>query len=66
MTSIEGELEIVDPDIARLIELEYERQLSTLNLVASDNYASRASLEAQGSILAYKLAEGYPGKRVCG
>jgi glycine hydroxymethyltransferase len=59
-------LSITDPEIAKIIEMEHKRQVSTLNLVASDNYASTASLEAQGSILAYKLAEGYPNKRVCG
>ena len=59
-------LKLNDPEIAQLIDLEYHRQLSTLNLVASDNYSSFASLEAQGSILSYKLAEGYPNKRVCG
>jgi glycine hydroxymethyltransferase len=52
-----------DSEVARLISLEEERQASTINLIASENYASRAVLETQSSILTDKYAEGYPGRR---
>ena len=55
-----------DPQISRAIELEGKRQRETINLIASENYASRAVLEAQGSFLTNKYAEGYPGKRYYG
>lgn len=53
----------LDPDIAQLIEGELERQRSTLDLVASESVPPRAVLEAQGSILTAKYADGYPGRR---
>ncbi|MDI6711440.1 MAG: serine hydroxymethyltransferase [Bacillota bacterium] len=56
----------VDPEIARAIALETERQRSKLELIASENFVSRAVLEAQGSVLTNKYAEGYPGKRYYG
>ena len=52
-----------DPEVAELICLEEERQSTKLVMIASENYASRAVLEAQGSVLTNKYAEGYPGKR---
>ena len=52
-----------DPDIYNAIKHEEERELRTIDLIASENYASRAVREAQGSILTNKYAEGYPGKR---
>jgi len=55
-----------DPEITRAIGVEAERQKETINLIASENYASRAVLEAQGSFLTNKYAEGYPGKRYYG
>ncbi len=55
-----------DLEIAKLIKQEGERQRFTLSLVASENYASRATLEAQGSIVSNKLSQGYIGNRVCG
>jgi glycine hydroxymethyltransferase len=55
-----------DPDIARLIAAEARRQREGLELIASENYTSRAVLEAQGSILTNKYAEGLPGKRYYG
>jgi glycine hydroxymethyltransferase len=55
-----------DPEISRALDMEKERQRSTINLIASENYASRAVLEAQGSFLTSKYAEGYPGKRYYG
>ena len=55
-----------DPEIARAIQHEVERQRKSIVLIASENYASRAVLEAQGSALTNKYAEGYPGKRYYG
>ena len=56
----------VDPEIARAIELELGRQRDEIELIASENIVSRAVLEAQGSVLTNKYAEGYPGKRYYG
>ncbi|EYF00888.1 serine hydroxymethyltransferase [Chondromyces apiculatus] len=53
----------VDPDIAALIRKEEEYEGRTLRLIASENYASRAVLQATGSVLANKYSEGYPHKR---
>ncbi|NLL58590.1 MAG: serine hydroxymethyltransferase, partial [Firmicutes bacterium] len=53
----------IDPDIARAMEEEKRRQQETVVLIASENYVSRGVLEAQGSILTNKYAEGYPGRR---
>jgi glycine hydroxymethyltransferase len=55
-----------DPEISLAIDSEKKRQQNTLNLIASENYASRAVLEAQGSILTDKYAEGYPHRRYYG
>ncbi len=55
-----------DADIKRIIDAEAERQKRKIVLIASENYASKAVLEAQGSILTNKYAEGYPGKRYYG
>ena len=55
-----------DPEIARAIELELGRQRDGIELIASENIVSRAVLEAQGSVLTNKYAEGYPGKRYYG
>ena len=52
-----------DPEIAEAIELEKERENEKLEMIASENFVSRAVLEAQGSILTNKYAEGYPNKR---
>jgi glycine hydroxymethyltransferase len=59
-------LERSDVEISRAIELERQRQKETINLIASENYASRAVLEAQGTFLTNKYAEGYPGRRYYG
>jgi glycine hydroxymethyltransferase len=59
-------LSLTDPDISCAIDLEGKRQRETINLIASENYASRAVLEVQGSFLTNKYAEGYPGKRYYG
>ena len=59
-------LEKVDPEVARAIDLETRRQAGKLELIASENFVSEAVLEAQGSIMTNKYAEGYPGKRYYG
>ncbi|HJH29080.1 MAG TPA: serine hydroxymethyltransferase [Methanosarcinaceae archaeon] len=56
----------IDPQIAEALEKEAERQDYKLNLIASENYTSRAVMEAQGSIMTNKYAEGYSGKRYYG
>jgi glycine hydroxymethyltransferase len=56
----------IDPDIAQAINNETERQASGLELIASENFVSSAILEAAGSVLTNKYAEGYPGKRYYG
>ncbi len=55
-----------DPEISRALYLEGKRQRETINLIASENYTSRAVLEAQGSFLTNKYAEGYPQQRYYG
>jgi glycine hydroxymethyltransferase len=60
------ELSGADPDIFRAIHSELKRQQEQIELIASENIVSRAVLEAQGSILTNKYAEGYPGKRYYG
>ena len=62
----EARLSAVDPDIAAAIGHEIERQRGTLELIASENFVSEAVLEAMGSPLTNKYAEGYPGKRYYG
>ncbi len=59
-------LSSTDPEVNRAIDCEMQRQKQIINLIASENYTSRAVLEAQGSFLNYKYAEGYPGKRYYG
>jgi glycine hydroxymethyltransferase len=61
-----SELAKRDPEIAAVVRKEEERQRRKLVLIASENYASRAVLEAQGSVLTNKYAEGYPGRRYYG
>ncbi len=60
------ELKKHDPQIARAIELEEQRQISKLELIASENFASEAVRQAMGSVMIHKYAEGYPGKRYYG
>ena len=55
-----------DPEIARSVELELGRQRDEIELIASENIVSRAVLEAQGSVMTNKYAEGYPGRRYYG
>ena len=56
----------LDPRVADAIQNENRRQRENINLIASENYASRAVLEAQGSVFTNKYAEGYPGRRYYG
>jgi glycine hydroxymethyltransferase len=56
----------VDPDVADALEAEVERERDTLEMIASENFVSEAVLEAQGSTLTNKYAEGYPGERYYG
>src|SRR5207302_3722071 len=64
--SMEKSLQEVDPEIARLIREETQRQAEGLELIASENFVSVAVLEAMGSALTNKYAEGLPGKRYYG
>ncbi len=59
-------LKKVDPEVAELVKLEESRQEEGMELIASENFVSRAILEAQGSILTNKYAEGYPGHKYYG
>jgi glycine hydroxymethyltransferase len=56
----------VDPEVAEALRGELERQQSTLEMIASENFVPRAVLECQGSVLTNKYAEGYPGRRYYG
>ncbi len=66
MTAQDAPLRAVDPEIASAIRDEVTRQQSTLELIASENFVSEAVLEAMGSPLTNKYAEGYPGRRYYG
>jgi glycine hydroxymethyltransferase len=59
-------LATVDPELAAILDGELARQRGTLEMIASENFAPRAVLEAQGSVLTNKYAEGYPGRRYYG
>ncbi|MEU0845391.1 serine hydroxymethyltransferase [Streptomyces sp. NPDC005962] len=56
----------LDPDVAAAVDAELHRQQSTLEMIASENFAPAAVMEAQGSVLTNKYAEGYPGRRYYG
>ena len=66
MLSPQLTLENVDPEIWHAIKGEIQRQEEYIELIASENYASPAVMQAQGSVLTNKYAEGYPGKRYYG
>lgn len=66
MDYIEKYVGPVDPEIARAIENEEKRQNGKLELIASENFVSRAVMAAQGSVMTNKYAEGYPGARYYG
>ena len=59
-------LEIADPEVAEYIGREVRRQQETLEMIASENFAPVAAMQAQGSVLTNKYAEGYPGRRYYG
>ena len=61
-----GNLADVDPEIAAVLDGELARQRDTLEMIASENFVPNAVLQAQGSVLTNKYAEGYPGKRYYG
>ncbi|MEV0114230.1 serine hydroxymethyltransferase [Streptomyces sp. NPDC050844] len=65
-SSLAHPLTAIDPDVAAAVEAELHRQQSTLEMIASENFAPAAVLEAQGSVLTNKYAEGYPGRRYYG
>ena len=56
----------IDPDLAEAMAGELSRQRDTLEMIASENFVPRAVLQAQGSVLTNKYAEGYPGRRYYG
>ncbi|MFB7510652.1 serine hydroxymethyltransferase, partial [Streptomyces broussonetiae] len=56
----------LDPEVATAVNAELHRQQSTLEMIASENFAPAAVMEAQGSVLTNKYAEGYPGRRYYG
>ncbi|UNK45339.1 serine hydroxymethyltransferase [Arthrobacter sulfonylureivorans] len=64
--TLSATLAAADPEVAAAIGRELERQQSTLEMIASENFAPTAVMEAQGSVLTNKYAEGYPGRRYYG
>ncbi|GAA2422312.1 serine hydroxymethyltransferase [Streptomyces coeruleofuscus] len=66
MTVLDTPLHELDPAVAAALGAELERQQSTLEMIASENFAPVAVMEAQGSVLTNKYAEGYPGRRYYG
>ena len=62
----EAPLDRADPDVQSAVTAELRRQQRQIELIASENIVSRAVLEAQGSVLTNKYAEGYPGRRYYG
>ncbi|MBB6173154.1 glycine hydroxymethyltransferase [Nocardiopsis mwathae] len=65
-TIIDQTLAQYDPEVAAAVDAELARQRDTLEMIASENFAPRAVLEAQGTVLTNKYAEGYPGRRYYG
>ncbi|WP_449350701.1 serine hydroxymethyltransferase [Streptomyces shaanxiensis] len=66
MSALNTPLHELDPEIAAAVDAELDRQQSTLEMIASENFAPLAVMEAQGSVLTNKYAEGYPGRRYYG
>ncbi len=62
----DGSIEEVDPEMAALIAEERQRQVCGIELIASENFTSKAVMQALGSCLTNKYSEGYPGKRYYG
>jgi glycine hydroxymethyltransferase len=65
-SSLDEALAVLDPEVASAIGLELDRQQDTLEMIASENFAPVAVMQAQGSVLTNKYAEGYPGRRYYG
>ncbi|QXE34551.1 serine hydroxymethyltransferase [Streptomyces sp. GMY02] len=63
---LNSSLHELDPDVAAAVDAELHRQQSTLEMIASENFAPVAVMEAQGTVLTNKYAEGYPGRRYYG
>ncbi|MEG2212594.1 MAG: serine hydroxymethyltransferase, partial [Clostridiales bacterium] len=59
-------LQAADPEMAAVVDQEKQRQQHKIELIASENFTSKAVMAAQGSVLTNKYAEGYPGKRYYG
>jgi glycine hydroxymethyltransferase len=66
LSSLNRSLRELDPEVAAAVDAELHRQQSTLEMIASENFAPVAVMEAQGSVLTNKYAEGYPGRRYYG
>jgi glycine/serine hydroxymethyltransferase len=66
MSLLNSSLHELDPDVAAAVDAELHRQQSTLEMIASENFAPVAVMQAQGSVLTNKYAEGYPGRRYYG
>ncbi len=66
MTVFNDPIASVDPDVAVVLDSELERQQTYLEMIASENFVPRAVLQAMGSVLTNKYAEGYPGHRYYG
>ncbi|MDQ0964497.1 glycine hydroxymethyltransferase [Streptomyces sp. B4I13] len=66
MTLLNQSLHDLDPEVAAAVDAELNRQQSTLEMIASENFAPVAVMEAQGTVLTNKYAEGYPGRRYYG
>ncbi|MFB9777353.1 serine hydroxymethyltransferase [Brevibacterium otitidis] len=65
-STMNASIEQIDPEIASVLDQELDRQRGTLEMIASENFVPNAVLEAQGSVLTNKYAEGYPGRRYYG
>ena len=66
MSVLDTPLAEFDPEVAELVDAELRRQQEGLEMIASENFAPVAALQAQGSVLTNKYAEGYPGRRYYG
>src|SRR5437016_2362908 len=66
LTALNHDLAEVDPEIHAAVGAELRRQETTLEMIASENFAPLAVMQAQGSVLTNKYAEGYPGRRYYG
>lgn len=66
MSEMDQSIAVLDPEVAAVLDSELARQREYLEMIASENFVPRAVLQAQGSVLTNKYAEGYPGKRYYG